>query len=299
MTAMEACVSNARMKGVTITAPSKVNTLLRVIGKRPDGFHDLEMVMVPLTLADEITIEEIQKGIEFQLDGEGDAGMSGEKNLAFRAAALMREAAGVSIGVSIRLKKKIPIAAGLGGGSSDAAAVLKGLNLLWNLGWSPDRLAGLGVGLGADVPFFCHEGAAYVEGIGDRVSPCSDFPDMSFILVNPGFSVPTPWVYEQYDLELTPKYSDARVRPHFRVFSDVCASLHNDLEAVTSKAFPEIREIRKTLLDFGAAGAMMSGSGPTVFGIFEGAADRDRAMSMPCGRKWRVFGADVWRGFSF
>jgi len=286
------------MSKITVKAPAKVNTVLRVLGRRANGYHDLEMVMVPLTLSDDITLTDIPSGIEFYLEGEGDSGMCGEKNLAYRAAVVVREAAGITKGVRIDLAKRVPLAAGLGGGSSDAAAVLKGLNRLWNLDWSPERLAELGVKLGADVPFFCFDGPAFVEGIGDRVKPYQSFPNASFLLVNPGFSVSTPWVYKQFDLELTLGDADATVRPHFQVFSDISSSLHNDMEAVTIKAFPEIARIKDMLIELGAAGAQMSGSGPTVFGVFEEQSCRDKAFVALKGKSWRIFAAELWRGFS-
>lgn len=283
------------MKSITVKAPAKVNVYLKVVGRRSNGYHDLEMVMVPLTLADEITLTSIPSGVEFHLKGDGDSGMRGEKNLACRAANMIRESCGRRDGVRIELAKNVPVAAGLGGGSSDAAAVLKGLNKLWNLDLMAEDLAKLGVALGADVPFFCYGAPSFVEGIGDRVTPYDSFPNISFLLVNPGFGVSTPWVYQQYDLELTPKDAGARVRPHFQLFSEVSASLHNDLEAVTIKAFPEISKIKDVLIELGAAGALMSGSGPTVFGVFEEGSSRDRASSAMTGKSWRIFSADVWR----
>ncbi len=295
---MSRCASKPKMQKIIIKAPAKVNTLLRVIGKREDGYHDLQMVMVPLTLADEIELRNVPEGVSFEMDGQTDSGMVGEGNLVVKAARAMITEAGPGHGVSIRLTKKVPVAAGLGGGSSDAAAVLKGLNLLWNLNWTPERLASIGKKLGADVPFFCFDGPAFVEGIGDRITPYETFPDIHFLLVNPGFSVSTPWVYKQFDLGLTLKTPDARVRPLFQVFSDVSASLHNDLEAVTIKAFPEIQTIKNMLVDLGAAGSLMSGSGPTVYGVFGDAKKRDAAFALIRGKNWRVFSADLFWGRS-
>ena len=281
------------MRTITVMAPAKVNTLLRVVGRREDGYHDLEMVMVPLTLADEIRLHESAAGIEFHLVGGQDEGMQGDKNLAVRAARAFAEAAGVARGVRIELAKRIPIAAGLGGGSSDAAAVLRGLNDLWGLGWSADRLAALGARLGADVPFFCYNGAAYVEGIGDRVTPYGTFPNLSFLLVNPGFAVSTPWVYREWDLQLTPKMPGARVRPLLQVFRDVVASLHNDLELVTIPAHPEIARIKSALQEAGASGVLMSGSGPTVFGVFIDRVERDAARErLAAAERWRIFATE-------
>ncbi|MBT3181623.1 MAG: 4-(cytidine 5'-diphospho)-2-C-methyl-D-erythritol kinase [Deltaproteobacteria bacterium] len=280
------------MKKIEVKAPAKVNTLLRVIGKRPNGYHDLEMVMVPLSLADELTLTSIPSGIEISVDGQSDDGMLGEKNLAYRAAVAFKEAACIKDGVRIDLKKRIPVAAGLGGGSSDAASVLIGLNDLWGTGWSPDQLAGLGVKLGADVPFFCYQAPAYVEGIGDIVTPYTSFPNLSFLLINPNFAVSTPWVYQQIDLELTQNRSDARVRPQFQAFSDVLLNLHNDLEVVTIESFSEIARIKDMLMKFGAAGALMSGSGPTVFGVFENRILRDEALTAMPKNNCRFFAAE-------
>lgn len=281
------------MKSITVKAPAKVNTLLRVVGRRPDGFHDLEMVMVPLTLCDEITLTCIKSGIELSIDGSSDLGMQGEKNLAFRAVSAMFENAGRSDGVRIELTKRIPIAAGLGGGSSDAAAVLWGLNKLWGLGLKSSNLAKIGAKLGADVPFFCYGTPAYVEGIGDKVSPYESFPNIAFLLINPCFAVSTPWVYKQWDLQLTVKPSNARVRPLFQAVTDVVSSLQNDLEKVAIPAHPEIGLIKSELMNAGAMGALMSGSGPTVFGVFYDTASRDSACVRLENKNWRIFATEA------
>lgn len=281
------------MSKILVKAPAKVNTLLRVLSGRPDGYHELEMVMVPLTLCDEIALTATAGGVAISIDGQADAGMSGEKNLACRAARAFIEAAGVDAGVNIELAKRVPVAAGLGGGSSDAAAVLRGLNALFGTNLPVDRLAGIGKALGADVPFFCHGRPAFVEGIGDRVSVYTSFPKSSYLLINPGFPVSTPWVYKQWDLQLTLKRPDARVRPLFQVFSDVIAFLHNDLEQVTIPAHPEIEVIKGALLKAGAAGALMSGSGPTVFGVFEDQEARDKAHARLSHEGWKIYRAEA------
>ena len=307
------------MKSLIIAAPAKVNLVLRVLNKRPDGYHDLFMIMEKLSLADDIFMEEIESGIKLTIEGESDSGMQAEKNLAYRAAKAFREAAGEKRGVNIRLTKRIPIAAGLGGGSSDAASVLRGLNQLWQKEWSSNRLAALGAKLGGDVPFFCFDGPAIVEGIGDRVTTLQKLPNMFFLLINPGFSVSTPWVYQHFDhleikghdnskshekigdLELTPSTKGASYRRPisrngkgvtFRGFRDVVASLENDLEGVTLAAYSEVREIRDFLIREGADGVLMSGSGPTVFGVFANAEARDCAFTAVKKRRWKVFATD-------
>lgn len=278
------------MDDVTVKAPAKVNTLLRILGRRDDGYHDLEMVMVPLSLADEIEIHKTSSGISFSMDGENDAGMDGDNNLCCRAAHALQKASGCDYGAKIVLKKHIPVAAGLGGGSSDAASVLTGLNKVWNLSWPKEKLAELGTTLGGDVPFFCFGGAAFVEGIGDRVSLYESFPKLSFLLINPGFHVSTPWVYKQWDLQLTKKPSNARFRPLFRTLEDVVSSLSNDLETVAISFHPEIARIKSVLIEANAMGTLMSGSGPTVFGVFESSSVRDKALDFVSKSDgWRVF----------
>ena len=309
MTVPRALDKQIAMKSLTVKAPAKVNTVLKVVGTRDNGFHDLEMIMVPLTLSDEITLTAIPEGIELTLDGAGDDGMLGDDNLACRAAKEMFSEAGINSGVRIELKKRIPVAAGLGGGSSDAAAVLRGMNALLELNWPPERLAEIGGRLGSDVPFFCYEGSALVEGVGDRVKTLESFPNTSFILVNPGFAVSTPWVYKKWDkiagsskikgltVEKTgdrvpPASIDEHGRPLFQTVGAVVDSLHNDLELVTIPEYPEIGKIKKTLMVLGAAGTLMSGSGPTVFGIFENRTTRDEALSELGVYDWRVFAAE-------
>lgn len=289
------------MNSLTVHAPAKVNLVLRVLGKRPNGYHDLFMVMEKLSLSDELTLESIPSGIELLVDGESDAGMQMEKNLAWRAAAAFREAAKEKRGVRIRLTKRIPVAAGLGGGSSDAGAVLKGLNRLWEKNWTPEGLADLGSPLGGDVPFFCYEGPAIAEGIGDKITPIPKLPNLFILLINPGFAVSTPWVYQEYDkLGLTVQGGGARYAPPFDVaqgmlferFRDVTSNLHNDLEKVTIARYPEIGEIKSYLDNHGAIGSQMSGSGPTVFGIFEDEKTRNEALVKIQRKNWKAFAAD-------
>jgi 4-diphosphocytidyl-2-C-methyl-D-erythritol kinase len=298
------------MNELRVVAPAKVNIVLRVLGRRPDGYHDLFMVMEKLSLADEIILEESRSGIELVVEGHSDAGMQSDKNLAFRAAVAFQRATGESRGVKIRLKKIIPIAAGLGGGSSDAAAVLRGLNSLWRKNLPPERLSGIGSKLGGDVPFFCHDGPAIAEGIGDRITTIEKLPNIFFLLINPGFAVSTPWVYEQYDklteglrsgvsglrsLELTVKGKDVSNGRLFEKFRDVTSKLKNDLERVTIASYPEIGEIKSYLDNHGARGSLMSGSGPTVFGIFEDEKTRDEALIDIPKKNWKAFAAENFR----
>ncbi|MFH1874347.1 MAG: 4-(cytidine 5'-diphospho)-2-C-methyl-D-erythritol kinase [Pseudomonadota bacterium] len=289
---------------ITIKAPAKVNLVLRVLGQRPNGYHDLYMIMERLSLADEITLTDIPSGIELELAGQpADPGMIAENNLAYRAAKAFIKVTDEQRGVRIQLNKQIPVAAGLGGGSSDAAAVLKGLNQLWQKHLTPYDLAAIGVNLGADVPFFCFESPAIAQGIGEKITILPKLPKLHFLLINPSVAVSTPWVYQQYDqlflkgakfqdLELTAKTKDASFRPLFTEYQDVVRALDNDLEMVTIRAYPEILEIKEFLLSKGAAGALMSGSGPTVFGIFEDPETRNRALEVIPRSSWQVYTAE-------
>ena len=300
------------MNTVTIKAPAKINTYLEVLGLRPDGYHEIAMVMEKIALHDVIMLQEISSGIELVIEGSSDDGMNAEKNLVWRAAKAFKEITGEKSGVRISLKKMIPIAAGLGGGSSDAASTLLGLNELWKKGLSKEKLAEIGSKLGADVPFFCYDGAAFVEGIGDKVTPLNrTLPKMYILLINPGFAVSTPWVYKQWDnlpknkdktlgshvkdeciQGLTVASLDARVPPLFETFRDVTANLKNDLEEVTVSAYPEVGKIKEFLSENRADGVMMSGSGPSVFGLFEDKKSRDLAFSKAKERPWKVFSTE-------
>jgi 4-diphosphocytidyl-2-C-methyl-D-erythritol kinase len=261
------------MNAVQLKAPAKVNYRLDVLGKRPDGYHDLRMIMQRIDLCDEIEIALVaEPGIRVRCGREGVP--DGPGNIAWRAADALLRLSPVQTGIDISITKRIPVAAGLGGGSSDCATVLMGLNDLLHLGLSDDRLMEIGVGLGADVPFFIYRKTALAEGIGEQLSPVDPIPSAWLVLVNPNIHVSTAWVYQ--NLQLT---SDAgtHILPRFYgTIDDVCAVLHNDLEPVTIGKFPVIAEIKDLLVADGAHGSLMSGSGPTVFGLFaeEGTARR-------------------------
>ncbi len=266
-----------------LLAPAKINLFLKILGRRSDGYHDLSMVMEKISLCDEIVLEKIPNGIELV---NPIPGVPTEKNLVCRAAQAFKRS-----GVRIHLTKKIPMGGGLGGGSSDAAAVLKSLNRLWELNWPTEKLAEVGVRLGADVPFFLYDGPAKVEGIGDRISPLERLPKLSIILINPGIFVSTPWAYSAWDESrslaprnrLTQQNHDVRL-PAALDFGGIIKLLHNDFETVVFPKFPEIKEAKEKLLEVGAEGALMSGSGSSVFGLFETAEKRDSAFEKLLGR---------------
>jgi 4-diphosphocytidyl-2-C-methyl-D-erythritol kinase len=263
------------MKTLKLEAPAKVNYRLDVLRKRPDGYHDLRMIMQRIDLCDviDLTITEAP-GIRVTC---GRAGVpEGPGNIAWRAADLLLRQAQCQSGVEIAIEKRIPVAAGLGGGSSDCAAVLTGLNDLLCLGLSDDQLMETGVKLGADVPFFIFRKTAFAEGIGECLTPVEHVPAAWLAIVNPNVHVSTAWVYQ--NLQLTPGKEPVKLPRFYESIADICAILSNDLETVTLQRFPVIAEIKERLLDAGAEGALMSGSGPTVFGVFANEAAARRAI---------------------
>lgn len=269
-----------------VSAPAKININLHILGKRSDGYHDLDTVMQKLDLMDSITIRCLgSPGI--QLTCSGADLPENDTNLVWRAAyTFLRETELTErYGLAIRLEKRIPVAAGLGGGSSDAGAVLSALNRLFAADLSEQTLIRLGRSLGADVPFFVvPHPAVRATGIGDRMEPVAPLTGYSLILVNPGFSVSTAWAYQNFTLTRVDKGSnlcDSRENDATPVMG---IDLHNDLESVTIERYPEIAEIKRFLHCHGASGALMSGSGPTVFGMFPDQTERDINSLQKCAK---------------
>ncbi|MCK9295358.1 MAG: 4-(cytidine 5'-diphospho)-2-C-methyl-D-erythritol kinase [Desulfobulbaceae bacterium] len=254
-----------------LQAPAKINLYLKVLGRRHDGYHELSSWMQKLKLADEITLSSASRGIKLRCPGVDLA--ADETNLAHKAAALFFKKTGLNAGVEIELVKKVPIAAGLGGGSSDAAAVLTGLNILFSAGLSDKELMELGLSLGADVPFFVSGySAAIATGIGEKLEKRDSLKECWFVLVNPGFPVSTKWVFEEFDRAQPVNFTLTSGDNPYILGREINGSkpekLFNDLERVTAALYPEVSQIKKELTELGAPGALMSGSGPTVFGIF-------------------------------
>ena len=256
-----------------IRAPAKINLSLRVVGKRSDGYHFLDTVMVPIGLYDEITIA----GTRLAKTGRESLKVtcshplvpSGEENLVYRAAALLLGRKGIRGRVRIHIRKRIPVGGGLGGGSSDAAATLKGLNRLFRLGCGRRELLSLAASLGADVPFFIYGCPARAKGIGERLHPLASFPRLWVIVLYPGFPVSTGWVYRHWRAgKLTKTIENTRINFSVREPERLKRLLVNDLEKVASRRYPRIALLKKRLMEEGAAGALMSGSGSSVFGIF-------------------------------
>ena len=267
---------------IEISAPAKINLVLRVCGRRSDGYHEIETVMQKLELADYVRLRKNPTSKSIGLRCSGANLPEDENNLAFKAAAKFYDYTGIKGGLDIELEKHIPIAAGLGGGSSDAAAVLQGLNALFATGISAGKLVELAASLGADVPFFINAGvAAVATGIGTRVEKIDPLEDCWIVLVNPGISVSTKWVYENFRLTTDAKPYSINGYSKSSKIDDLPQGMvamlkacnvenpFNDLEAVSVKRYEIIQTIKEHLVSNGACLALMSGSGPTVFGIFK------------------------------
>ena len=276
------------MSRITLRSPAKINLCLSVLGKRPDGYHEVEMLMQMVGLYDEVSVSLGGTRITISCD---DAVPSGEENTVWKAAAEMLKAVRSHVGLTIELRKNIPVAAGLAGGSGNAAAVLAALNRLLNTGFGPARLAEIGMRVGMDVPFFFYGPTAVARGRGEILTSLAPAPRFWVLLVNPGFETSTAWVYKNINLRLTKKVDCNKIAR--LTVRNIAEGLHNDLEAVTASAHPVISRIEEALLAEGALGARMSGSGPTVFGIFETEAACRTAAANLSNEGWRLFPAET------
>jgi 4-diphosphocytidyl-2-C-methyl-D-erythritol kinase len=267
-----------------LRAPAKVNFRLDVLRKRQDGYHDLRTIMQRIDLCDELELSlKTEPGIELVCDGADIPADS--SNLVWRAASEILKLSTLKTGLNIKLRKNIPVAAGLGGGSSDAASTLMGLNQLLETGLTDKELMAIGLGLGADIPFFIFKKPAVAEGVGEILTPLTEIPKLWLALVNPGIHVATSWAYR--NLNLTSEKVAVKLPFLYKSPADVSEILSNDLEAVTIERNPVISVIKELLLSAGAGGALMSGSGSTVFGIFaEESAARMAIQSLPADNGW-------------
>ncbi len=265
-------------KEIKILSPAKINLFLDVLHKREDAYHEIETVLQVIDIYDEVTLRDRKEGIKIICSEEGVP--RGKGNLAYQAAEVILRETDLNRGVEIEIKKGIPIAAGLGGGSSNAAAVLVGLRELWNLrSLTKERLQGLAKGLGMDVPFFIKGGRALGKGRGEELVPLREWKSFWLTVVVPGFKVSTAWVYQSLNLDLTRKRKPLRIATDdlkTRSGKDWSSILYNRLEEVTEREYPRVRGIKEKLRALGGV-ALMSGSGPAVFGIFPGRREAERA----------------------
>jgi len=265
------------LKKIRIESPAKVNLFLEVLGKRKDGYHNVETILETVDLFDSLVLKEIPARRSLGVDGKKEIEIKsdlpelplGKENLVYQAATLLEKRLGIEKGIQITINKRIPLASGLGGGSGNAASVLLGLNRLWNLNLSYEELFHLAREIGADVPFFLRSGRTLGKGRGDELQPLSQGPALYFILVSPDFKVSTEWVYENLK-NLTKEARSIKIilsALKSGKITKIGNSLYNRLEEVVIPRHPQIAKIKKRLLELGACGALMSGSGPSVFGL--------------------------------
>jgi 4-diphosphocytidyl-2-C-methyl-D-erythritol kinase len=266
------------MRQVRLKAYAKINLGLDVLRRREDGYHDVRMIMQSVKLYDKLTMKKIAKDEIVMTTNLGYL-PNNNKNLVYRAIQLMKEEFGITTGVRADLEKMIPVAAGMAGGSSDAAAALVGMNRLFHLDLSREKLMELGARLGADVPYCVLRGTALSEGIGEILTPLKPIPSCYILIAKPGINVSTRFVYENLEadkLESHPDIDGMMEAIDQGSLTGVTDRLANVLETVTEKKYPIISKIKKTMVENGALNSIMSGSGPTVFGIFD---DEDKARA--------------------
>lgn len=254
------------MEELKVKAPAKINFGLNIIRKRPDGFHDLETIFYPVNLFDEITFK---KSGNLSFSSNNRKLNSAKSNLILKAVELLEKFSGKKFNVEIKLIKRIPIGGGLGGGSSDAAATLKGINKLFNLKLSPEELNKSALELGSDVPFFIDPKPCFAESRGEILHPVNFKIKYPILIVNPGIHVSTKWAFSQIKTK-KPEFSLMQINSSFQKkdLNSYRDLIKNDFEEVVFAKYPEIKKIKAVLYNCGAGFALMTGSGSTVFGIF-------------------------------
>jgi 4-diphosphocytidyl-2-C-methyl-D-erythritol kinase len=283
-----------KMSVLEVPAHAKINISLDVLGKREDGYHELRMIMQTIDLHDRVMIETTEDvGITLECDNKWVP--TDSRNTVWKAAKLLMEHCGIKSGIKINIRKRIPIAAGLAGGSADAAAVLRGLNKLFFAGLDQSKLKELGRQVGADVPFCIEGGTMLAEGIGERLTPLRDFGGVDIVLVKPKIGVSTAWVYE--NLNTAEIMQRDRPDTEFLISAlttgnsaTIAGHMKNVLELVTTPRYGIVQEAKDCLMRAGALGSMMSGSGPTVFGIFSNTGAAIKAYDhLSKDRRWQCF----------
>lgn len=269
------------MDALTVKAFAKINLSLDVLGTLENGYHEVKMVMQTVSLFDTVELEKRDEGISLSCSLHFLP--TGPENLAYRAAEAFFKETGISGGVRIYLKKHIPVGAGLAGGSSNAAAVLTGLNNLYSANLSTRKLCEIGATLGADVPYCIIGGTRLAEGIGEKLSPLPRLPYCHIVLVKPSFSISTKWAYDNIDACPSIKHppTDKLIEAlHNNDLNAICDNMGNVLEDVSIAHHPILQEVKADLISLGALGAQMSGSGPTVFGIFDDGEKAQKAKEI-------------------
>ncbi len=259
------------MNSLKIKARAKVNLTLDVVGKRPNGYHDVRMVMQQIDLYDEVDVEMTEDGT-MGLTCSDEFVPTDHRNIAFKAAQLMREKYGLEKGFRIHIEKNIPVAAGLAGGSTDAAAVIRAVNELCGLNLTMSEMQAIGLQIGADVPFCLLENCALAEGLGEVLTPIRGFEHAWMILIKPNFGVSTKEVYKALKWDEVTSHPDTGTMIEALSVQnrhEILSNLRNVLEDVTIGMFPQVAEVKTFLTGYGAEGVMMSGSGPTVFGFYK------------------------------
>lgn len=267
------------MDQISLKSRAKINITLDVIGKRPNGYHDLSMIMQTVNLYDLVFIRKMHApGIKLTTNLKWLP--NDEGNIVYQAAKLFKETCGIETGIFIELNKRIPVAAGLAGGSSNAAATLIGLNTLFETGLTQEELMALGLQLGADVPYCILGGTALAEGIGEVLTPLPPMPNCYVLVAKPKINVSTAFVFKSLDIQNIEEHPNNKKVIEAIKQGDinvVAQNMKNVLETVTQKRYPIIGEIKRIMLEYGAEGAIMSGSGPTVFGIYHSKDDAYKA----------------------
>lgn len=251
-------------------APAKINLSLDILRKREDGYHDVEMIMTTIDFSDRVELFSLPEN-KIEISLESRYVPNDERNLAYKAAYAFKQKYGITSGVHIRIDKNIPVSAGLGGGSTDAAAVLRGLNRLWSLNIPLSELAALGSTIGADVAFCVYGNTAIARGFGEKIEVLPSPPPCWVVLAKPDIGVSTRTVFGQIDLEKLqhPETKEIIRALEKKDFMSLCDNVGNSLEAITFALHPEVQRIKEVMQQAGANGVLMSGSGPTVYGLVE------------------------------
>ena len=270
--------NNREINRISLKAPAKINLFLEILGKRDDGYHEIETVMQEIDLVDNLQFEEIQEGVRLKCNDKNIP--SDENNLVCKAANLILNECGIKKGVLISLEKNIPVGAGLGGGSSDAATTLKALNLLWKIGLNDAELMHFAAKLGSDVPFFIKGKTSLCSGRGEKITPVEVKSEMNYLIIFPHINISTTMIYRNLKIDLTKKIIDVsfflNALKHPKV-AGISKLLFNRLEEVIFTTYPDLLDVKKALDHFDFCGLSVSGSGSAFFGLCR---DRQQAKAI-------------------